>query len=33
MKLKTIRKQIEKTKNIKKNKKNKLIKLEYFIIN
>ena len=32
MKLKTIRKQIEKTKNIKKNKKNKLIKLEYFII-
>lgn len=33
MKLKTIRKQIEKSEKIKKNKKNKLIKLEYFIIN
>ena len=33
MKIKTIRKKIEKTKNFKKNKKNKLIKLEYFIIN
>ena len=33
MKIKTIRKKIEKTKKIKKNSKNKLIKLEYFIIN
>lgn len=33
MKLKTIRKQIEKSEKIKKNKKNELIKLEYFIIN
>lgn len=33
MKIKTIRKKMEKTKNIKKNRKIKLIKLEYFIIN
>jgi len=33
MKIKTIRKKIEKTKKIKKNKKIKLIKLKYFIIN
>lgn len=32
MKIKTIRKKIEKTKKIKKNRKIKLIKLEYFII-
>ena len=30
---KRIRKQIEKIENIKKNRKNKMIKLEYFIIN
>ena len=30
---KRIRKQIEKLENIKKNRKNKMIKLEYFIIN
>lgn len=33
MKLKTNRKQIEKLENFKKNRKNKLIKLKYFIIN
>ena len=33
IKLKRIRKQIEKLENIKKNRKNKMIKLEYFIIN
>ena len=30
---KRIRKQMEKIENLKKNRKNKLIKLEYFIIN
>lgn len=33
IKLKRIRKQIEKSENFKKNRKNKLIKLEDFIIN
>ena len=33
MKIKTIRKKMEKTKKIKKNRRKKLIKLEYFIIN
>ena len=33
IKLKRIRKQIEKLENINKNRKNKMIKLEYFIIN
>ena len=33
MKIKTMRKQMEKIEKIKKNRRKKLIKLEYFIIN